>query len=63
MKNNYYKKLVYQDNFIKNYSCSAKNHPEGWSWWKNIIENRLERNLKMKENLIYNQVFFYIFHI
>ena len=34
MKNNSHKKIVYQDNFIKHWCCSSRNHPSGWSWWK-----------------------------
>lgn len=34
MKGNPQKKRVFQDNFIKRFCCSARNHPEGWRWYK-----------------------------
>lgn len=34
MKGNPHKKAVWQDNFIKRWCKSSKNHPEGWAWWK-----------------------------
>lgn len=40
------KKRVFQDNFIKDWCCSAKNHPEGWHWWK--WKNRKRARQKRK---------------
>ena len=34
MKGNIHKKKAWQDNFIKHWCKSSKNHPEGWAWWK-----------------------------
>ena len=34
MTNNSYKKQTFLDTFIKQWCCSADNHPEGWAWWK-----------------------------
>ena len=48
-KGNPQKKEVFQDNFIKNWCCSSKNHPEGWSWWKK--KNRKKFRLIDKKNL------------
>ena len=49
MKNKLYKKYSFQDNFIKHWCCSAKNHPEGWSWWKR--KTRKDSRRKMKNEL------------
>lgn len=49
MKNNEHKKRVFQDNFIKRFTCSAKNHPQGWSWYKK--HNRKLNRLKLKNEL------------
>ena len=47
-KGNPQKKKVWQDNFIKHWTTSADNHPEGWAWWKR--KNRKEfRRLSKKE--------------
>ena len=48
-KGNPQKKKIFQDNFIKNWCCSAKNHPEGWAWWKK--KNRKNFRRKEKEEL------------
>jgi hypothetical protein len=40
------KKRVFQANFIKNWCCSSKNHPEGWHWWK--WKNRKRARQKRK---------------
>lgn len=48
-KGNPQKKMIFQDNFIKNWCCSSTNHPEGWSWWKR--KNRKDFRRKMKEDL------------
>lgn len=48
-KGNPQKKMVFQDNFIKHWACSADNHPEGWSWHKK--KNRKTFRRKMKEEL------------
>ena len=48
-KGNPQKKIVFQDNFIKRWYCSAENHPEGWSWWKKRTRKNFRR--KMKEEL------------
>jgi len=48
-KGNPQKKMVFQDNFIKRWCCSAKNHPEGWSWWKR--KNRKAFRRKMKDEV------------
>jgi hypothetical protein len=41
------KKEIFQDNFIKRWTCGAKNHPQGWSWWKR--HNRKLLRLKLKD--------------
>ena len=41
------KKRIFQDNFIKHWYCSARNHPEGWHWWKR--KNRKRARQKRKE--------------
>lgn len=46
-KGNLQKKLVFQDNFIKHWCCSSRNHPEGWAWWKK--HNRRLFRKKMKD--------------
>jgi len=43
------KDLTFLDRFIKNWTCGAKNHPEGWSWWKH--KNRKDARRKLKEEL------------
>ena len=48
MKNNQHKKLVFQDNFIKNWCCSAENHPEGWAWWKRNVRKNQRRKMKQE---------------
>lgn len=48
-KGNPQKKEVFQDNFIKHYTCSASNHPEGWAWWKKKTRKDFRR--KQKEGL------------
>ena len=48
-KGNPQKKIVFQDNFIKRWCCSAENHPKGWSWWKR--KNRKTFRNKMKQEL------------
>ena len=48
-KGNPQKRMVFQDNFIKHWVCSADNHPEGWSWYKR--KNRKTFRRKMKEEL------------
>ena len=48
-KGNPQKKMIWQDNFIKHWCCSAENHPEGWSWWKR--KNRKDFRHKMKREL------------
>ena len=48
-KGNIQKKIVFQDNFIKHWCCSAENHPEGWHWWKK--KNRKAVRRKMKDEL------------
>ena len=48
-KGNPQKKRIFQDNFIKHWCCSAKNHPEGWAWWKE--KNRKNFRRKEKEEL------------
>ena len=47
-KNNNHKKEVYQDNFIKHFCCSSRNHPQGWRWWKKH-NRKLTRNKLKKE--------------
>jgi hypothetical protein len=47
-KNNNHKKEVYQDNFIKRFCCSSRNHPQGWRWWKKH-NRKLTRNKLKKE--------------
>ena len=49
MKGNQHKKMVFQDNFIKHWCCSARNHPEGWHWWKK--KNRKKTRQKLKKEL------------
>lgn len=49
MKNNNHKKMVFQDNFIKHWCCSAKNHPEGWAWYKK--KNRKLTRIYLKKEL------------
>ena len=43
------KKEIFLDTFIKRYCCSAKNHPQGWSWWKR--KNRKDTRRKFKNEL------------
>ena len=43
------KKEIFQDNFIKRWTCGAKNHPQGWSWWKK--HNRKLLRLKLKGDI------------
>ena len=50
MKGNQHNKLVFQDNFIKHWTTSADNHPEGWHWWKK--KNRKKTRLKLKKDLM-----------
>lgn len=45
-KGNLQKKETFQDNFIKHWCCSAKNHPEGWSWWKKRVRKNFRRKSK-----------------
>ena len=40
------KKEIFQDNFIKRWTCGAKNHPQGWSWWKRHNRKLLRHKLK-----------------
>ena len=40
------KKEIFQDNFIKCWTCGAKNHPQGWSWWKRHNRKLLRHKLK-----------------
>ena len=49
MKNNDYKKQAFLDHFIKDWCCSADNHPEGWAWWKKF--NRKQTRQSYKEQL------------
>lgn len=53
MKNNNHKKLAFQDNFIKRWCCSSRNHPEGWHWWKKKTRKKARQALKkqLKEDL------------
>ena len=46
MKNNNHKKMVFQDNFIKKWCKSAKNHPSGWNWWKRYVRKQTKHRLK-----------------
>lgn len=43
------KKEVFLDRFIKRYTCGAKNHPEGWAWWKR--KNRKDTRRKLKKEM------------
>ena len=47
-KGNPQKKMIWQDNFIKDWCCSSTNHPEGWSWWKRKNRKDFRRKLKME---------------
>ena len=47
-KGNPQKKEVFQDNFIKHWCCSSKNHPEGWSWWKKKARKDFRRKDKKR---------------
>lgn len=53
-KGNPQKKKVFQDNFIKDWCCSSRNHPEGWSWWKRknrkIFRNKMKQELEKEIN-------------
>lgn len=53
MKNNDHKKIVWQDNFIKRWTCSAKNLPQGWAWWKKH-NRKVTRQKQKKENTMMN---------
>lgn len=59
MKGNQHKKLVWQDNFIKHWTCSAKNHPEGWHWWKKRnrkkVRRMLKEELRQEDRFCYNE--------
>ena len=46
------KKETCQDNFIKHWCCSAKNHPEGWHWWKKKTRKDFRRKDKKELNKI-----------
>jgi len=50
MKGNPQKKRVFQDNFIKRFCCSARNHPEGWRWYKRkarkVFRKRIKEDLR-----------------
>ena len=57
MKSNEQKKAVFRDNFVKHWTCSAENHPEGWSWWKRKAQRDYRRFVKketekMKDEII-----------
>lgn len=43
------KNQAFLDRFIKKFTCSARNHPEGWAWWKK--RNRKDVRNKLKEEL------------
>ena len=43
------KDVAFLDRFIKRWTCSARNHPEGWAWWKR--KNRKDTRLKLKGEL------------
>lgn len=43
------KKQAFLDRFIKNWCCSADNHPEGWAWWKKF--NRKQTREAYKREL------------
>ena len=43
------KKDSFLDRFVKKYTCSARNHPEGWHWWKK--KSRKDRQRKLKKDL------------
>ena len=47
MKGNPQKK-EFQDNFIKRWCCSSRNHPEGWSWWKKRTRKNFRRKMKQQ---------------
>ena len=51
-KGNPQKKETFQDNFIKHWCCSAKNHPEGWHWWKKKTRKAFRRKNKKELNKI-----------
>lgn len=51
-KGNPQKKETFQDNFIKHWCCSAKNHPEGWHWWKKKTRKDFRRKDKKELNKI-----------
>ncbi len=40
------KKNAFLDRFIKKYTCSARNHPSGWAWWKKKARKDARRRLK-----------------
>ena len=43
------KKYQWQDNFIKKWTCSSHNHPDGWKWWKRY--NRRITRKRLKEEM------------
>ena len=45
------KKEIFQDNFIKRWTCGAKNHLKDWSWWKK--HNRKLLRYKLKGDIDY----------
>ena len=47
-KGNPQKKMSWQDNFIKHWTTSGENHPEGWSWWKHRARKEFRRKMKQE---------------
>jgi len=47
------KNKAFLDRFIKRYTCSARNHPEGWAWYKKKNRKDVRRALKseLKEDV------------
>ena len=43
------KNKAFLDRFIKRYTCSARNHPKGWAWYKR--RNRKDVRLALKKEL------------
>lgn len=40
--------MSWQDNFVKHWTTSGENHPEGWSWWKHRARKEFRRKMKQE---------------
>lgn len=50
------KDMAFLDRFIKRFTCSARNHPEGWAWYKRKNRRDVRRRLKKQtQRFIYEE--------